>query len=122
MRSPCGEPLLQLARTSNGTTHLVAFKTYCYMSIIDSLEEILKRPNMLAYCEEWRKMEHKDNVISDVYDGDMWKHFQYDTEGLPFLAAPNNFLLMLNCDWFQPFTHTQFSVGVLYIATKNVPR
>ncbi len=84
------------------------------MSIIDSLEEILKRPNMLAYCEEWRKMEHKDNVISDVY--------QYDAEGLPFLAAPNNFLLMLNCDWFQPFTHTQFSVGVLYIATKNVPR
>ncbi len=27
MRSACGEPLLQVARTSNGTTHLVAFKT-----------------------------------------------------------------------------------------------
>ena len=29
---------------------------------------------------------------------------------------------MLNCDWFQPFQHTQFSVGVLYIAVQNLPR
>ena len=122
MRSACGEPLLQVARTSNGTTHLVAFKTYCYKNVIDSLEEVLNRPNMLDYCEQWRKIESQDNVLSDVYDGNVWKHFQYDSDGLPFLAAPNNYLLMLNCDWFQPFTHTPFSVGVLYLAIQNLPR
>ena len=52
----------------------------------------------------------------------MWQSFQYDQNGLPFLAAPNNYLLMLNCDWFQPFTHTQFSIGVLYSAIENLPR
>ena len=52
----------------------------------------------------------------------MWQTFQYDQNGLPFLAAPNNYLLMLNCDWFQPFTHTQFSIGVLYLAIENLPR
>ena len=31
-------------------------------------------------------------------------------------------MLMLNCDWFQPFKHTQFSVGVLYFAIENLPR
>lgn len=58
----------------------------------------------------------------DVYDGMMWKHFQFDNNGVPFLAAKYNYLFMLNCDWFQPFKHTQFSVGVLYIAVENLPR
>ena len=122
MRRPCGEPLLQAARTSSGTTHLVAFNTYCYKSIVSSLEEILNRPNINEMCEKWRTLDCKDGMLDDVYDGNMWKHFQYDAAGLPFLAAPNNYLLMLNCDWFQPFTHTQFSVGVLYIAIQNLPR
>lgn len=29
---------------------------------------------------------------------------------------------MLNCDWFQPYSHTQFSIGVLYLAVQNLPR
>ena len=29
---------------------------------------------------------------------------------------------MLNCDWFQPFKHTQYSVGVIYLALENLPR
>ena len=37
------------------------------------------------------------------YDGHMWQHFQYDSAGRPFLAVPMNYLLMLNCDWFQPY-------------------
>ena len=42
--------------------------------------------------------------------------------GTPFLAASHNYLLMLNCDWFQPYKHTSFSVGVLYLAVQNLPR
>lgn len=29
---------------------------------------------------------------------------------------------MLNCDGFQPFKHTQYSVGVLYLVLLNLPR
>lgn len=29
---------------------------------------------------------------------------------------------MLNCDCFQQFKHTRFSVGVLYLSTENLPR
>ena len=29
---------------------------------------------------------------------------------------------MLNCDWFQPFERTQYSVGVLYAVILNLPR
>ena len=39
-----------------------------------------------------------------------------------FLSEPHNLGLMLNIDWFQPFTHTQYSVGVMYLVILNLPR
>lgn len=44
------------------------------------------------------------------------------SNGVPFLAQPYDYLLMLNCDWFQPYKHTQFSIGVLYATVANLPR
>ena len=32
------------------------------------------------------------------------------------------FGLMLNCNWFQPFHHTQYSIGVIYLVILNLPR
>ena len=29
---------------------------------------------------------------------------------------------MVNIDWFQPFQHTQYSVGVIYLVLLNLPR
>ena len=43
-------------------------------------------------------------------------------EGKPFLSCPNNLAVMLNCDWFQPFDHLCYSVGVLYLVILNLPR
>ena len=122
MRSQCSEILLKSVRSSSGTKYLTPIKTYCYKSVACSLEELLNRNNMMSLCEEWRNRKVINGYLQDVYDGEMWQSFQYDQNGLPFLAAPNNYLLMLNCDWFQPFTHTQFSIGVLYLAIENLPR
>ena len=122
MRSPCGQQLLKVVRSSSGSEYLVPFQTYCYMSVIKGMEELLNRPLLAQQCEKWRSRTLKPDKLCDVYDGQMWQHFQYDADGLPFLAAPNNYLLMLNCDWFQPFRHTPFSVGILYLAVENLPR
>ena len=43
-------------------------------------------------------------------------------DGQPFLAAPFNYALHLNVDWFQPFTHTQHSEGAIYLSVLNLPR
>lgn len=43
-------------------------------------------------------------------------------DGEPFLAAPNNFGLMLNVDWFQPTLHGSDSIGVIYMVVMNLPR
>lgn len=122
MRAPCGSLLLKNLRSSNGTEYLTPFKTYCYQSIVRSLEELLNRPDMINLCESWRNRKNSSDKLCDVYDGEMWQHFQHDNSGTPFLAEPFNYLLMLNCDWFQPFKHMQFSVGVLYLALENLPR
>ena len=42
--------------------------------------------------------------------------------GETFLSAPRNFAVMLNVDWFQPFKHSLYSVGALYLVLTNLLR
>ena len=45
-------------------------------------------------------------LLYDVCDGQVWKDFVQRK----FLRNSNNLVLSLNIDWFQPFTHTPYSV------------
>ena len=57
----------------------------------------------------------------DVFDGWVWRDFQI-YEGVPFVAAARNYAFMLNVDWMQPFNHTTYSIGVVYLVLMNLPR
>ena len=35
---------------------------------------------------------------------------------------PNNIGLAFNIDWFNPYDHTQYSIGAIYISILNLPR
>lgn len=52
------------------------FKIYCFNSIINQLESILKRPGIPELCEKWRKRQLDLDVMADIYDGQIWKDFQ----------------------------------------------
>lgn len=71
-------------------------------------------------CEKWRHQTCTDDVLSDIYDGNIWKEFN----GLKFFffKEPHNFGRMLNVDWFQPFKYTNYSVGAIYLSILNLPR
>ena len=56
--------------------------------------------------------------LADIYDGHVWSDF----ESSGFLEAPFCYLLVLNVDWFQPFTHIEYSVGAIYLTVQNLPR
>ena len=60
-------------------------------------------------------------MLVNVYGDQVWKDFQI-YKGRPFLYTPHNIGLLLNCDWFQPYKHSQYSVGVLYLIILNLPR
>ena len=51
----------------------------------------------------------------------MWKDFII-YEGRPFLDLPNNIVLALNIDSFNPYKHTQYTIGAVYLTILNLPR
>ena len=120
-RAPCNAQLMKRVRTPAGTTSLYPRRMFCYQSLIDSMKLMLQRPGFAERCELWRKRKSAPNVLSDIYDGKIWKEF-LDVDGVPFLSLPYNFALSLNVDWFQPFKHSTYSAGAIYIAIQNIPR
>jgi hypothetical protein len=68
-------------------------------------------------------IQRKDNIYSDIYDGEVWKTFPFN--GNTFFTpdtSTTHLGLFLNLDWFQPFTYTQHSTGVIYASICNLPK
>ena len=82
---------------------------------------VLSRADLLEQCEHWRSRNIPENILADIYDGRVWKEF-LTYKGRAFLANEHNIALIMNCNWFQPFKHTTYSVGVLYLVILNLPR
>lgn len=78
------------------------------------------RPGFYEKCQMWRNRDNHDE-LKDIYDGSIWSDFQHYL-GTPFLSLPYSFAFALNVDWFQPYQHTTFSVGVIYLTVLNFPR
>lgn len=121
-RTPCNTQLLKKVKTHKGYS-LIPLCVYPYYSLFKSLERLACKPGFIDDCEKWRErsMCVSDNVLGDIYDGDIWKEFNSDRKG-SFLASPHNYLLTLNVDWFQPFTHSVYSIGAIYLTVQNLPR
>ena len=60
--------------------------------------------------------------LGDIYNGRVWHEFQTESTLKHFLETPQFYLLTLNVDWFQPFTHPQYSVGAIHLTVQNLPR
>lgn len=120
-RKKCDAMLMKSVKTSAGTTVLQPHQIFCYRSIIDALQDCIKRPNFVQQCELWRNRNIQQGTLSDVYDGKVWKEFM-DPDQTPFLSVPYNFALALNIDWFEPFKRTVYACGAMYISIINLPR
>ena len=59
-------------------------------------------------------------MLSDVYDGKLWKEFE-NVNGEPFLRDNLALGFTLNIDWFQPYKLTTSSVGVIFLSIMNLP-
>ena len=123
MRKECGATLLKEVTTKDNTTRLYPHKIYCYQSVIDTLEKFVQRSGFTEQCELWRNRDIRTahHVMCDVFEGRIWRDFQ-TVNGCSFLGSPRNYGYMLNVDWMQPFDHTPYSVGVLYLVLMNLPR
>ena len=85
IRLPCGSVLLKTVELASGRTILYPHLTYCYLSIKESLQNLLLRPSFVNDCERWRSRAIPQDILQDIYDG---KSFRYLME-LRFCHAPS---------------------------------
>lgn len=108
-------PLLREVVTSNGSRKFYPHLVYPYVCLSSSLKSLLSRPGFYNQCEEWRNSFVGSPVL---YSGNVWNEFSSNS----FLKDRNSIAFFLNIDWFQPFKHRVYSIGVIYLAILNVPR
>lgn len=116
----CGKALLKEVISSKGKKKLYPHLMFCYCNLISSLQKLVLRHRFIEQCESTRSQLSASN-LSDVYDGKIWKEFQ-TFDGQAFLSSRNNYGLLLNIDWLQPFEHITYSVGVIILVVLNLPR
>lgn len=79
---------------------------------------MVNREGFEDLCESWRYRNVPDEILMDVYDGNVWKCFNGGK--FEFFTSQRNYGIMLNVDWFQPFKHTNYSVGAIYVTILNL--
>ena len=121
-RKMCGELLMKKVKYKGQKYGFKPRKQYCYSGIKNGITLLLRKPKFWEHCDRWKKhCSTMHNAYSDIYDGQVWKDFQ-KFEGKSFLKDTCTLGLMLNCDWFQPYEHTTYSLGALYLIVMNLPR
>ena len=117
-RRPCGETLLKEVTLKDNTQRLYPHKIYCYQSLIESIKPLVKRPNFVDRCELWRSRELRSvgQILGDIFDGRVWRIS--DLQGCTFFSCTTQLWVK---DWMQPFEHTTYSVGVIYLVFMNLP-
>lgn len=98
---------------------LIPRKIYPCCSLKDAFTRIVTQPGFLNKCDHWRGRSEMIpyDILANVYDGQVWQDWQdFATDHY------DKFLLHPGCDWFQPFSNTQYSVGVIYLTVLNLPR
>ena len=116
----CKMPLMKEIISCNGNQKLYPHRIFCFINLVSALQTLILRTGFLEQCESTRN-KFSEAGFSDVSDGSIWKAF-LSVNGVPFLSQSNNYGLLLNIDWFQPFEHVVYSVGVMYLAFLNLPR
>ena len=115
-RKTCNTLLLKKVRCKNGTNYRPV-KCYPYMPLKKSIARLAKKKNFIKNCELWRERQIHQNILCDIYDGEVWETFI----GNNFLTMPYHYLLTMNVDWFEPFERGVYSVGVIYLTVQNLP-
>ena len=114
--------LLKKIVTVSGSTKYYPHLTHPRVSLISQIRMLVKRPEFLESCERWKQsFTLTPSILSDLYDGSIWRDL-VTSDNVAFFSLEHSLGLMINIDWFQPFKHTNYSVGVIYLTIVNLPR
>jgi hypothetical protein len=118
---PCDIPL---SRKPDNSGIIQPELIFPFAGIREQLAAMYRRKGFENSLRHWANRSGFDDILTDIYDGRVWKTFK-GTDDVNFFrpeVADSHLGLMLNLDWFQPFDGTSHSTGVLYAAICNLPR
>jgi len=119
MRASCNTALMKEVVTLNGKgKQFYPYKVYTFQPLKNSLQRLVNRDDILNNLR--RPIIPKDN-FHDVYEGALWRE-TLDCDGNHFFNDARNLGGLLNVDWFQPFSNSEHSVGVIYMVLQNLSR
>ena len=122
MRQSCKYKLLKTVELVNGKKLFYPFMSYCYLGLEASLKNLFMRQGFSKSFESSLNTRPVvPHTMADVIHGKMWSDFQYYNDE-PLLSDPYSLGLMMNFDFFQPYKHVTYSVGVIYLVIMNLPR
>ena len=119
-KQECKGILLKTVEIASNRKVFYPLLTYCYIDLHTSLQNLLMDQEFVVNCNKWKSRPTPENSLSEIYDGKVWKRF-IKYKGKSFLENEYSYALMINLDWFQPYKHLQYSVGVIYLSVLNLP-
>lgn len=123
----CGTALSIQTRLLCGSIKSKPELIFPFATIQHQLADMYQRPGFENSLRHWTNRTTFDNLICDIYDGDIWKTFKedpFDQKSALFFRhekADSHLGLVLNLDWFQPYSGLTYSIGVIYAAIANLP-
>lgn len=84
LRKECGQSLMKVVKSASGKEMFIPIKTFCYRSLKQSIQTLLDRPGFELECELWRNESRNPDILTDVFDGEIWKTFSIDNNTLFF--------------------------------------
>ena len=125
-REACGVELLKNIPVTNGYIKRPR-KVFPMPDLKSQIHAMYQRPDFEQNMTKWTHRHVDENVLADIYDGEIWKTFSsYDSESNSKFFAPefadSHLGIMINLDWFRPFDSQAYSTGVIYGVICNLPR
>src|SRR5271170_2023322 len=124
----CNTTLSTKSKLLNGSITNRPELIFPFVTIQQQLADIYQQPGFENNLRHWTNRSSFDNLLCDIYDRDVWKTFKEDpfNENLALFfqqeRADLHLGLVLNLDWFQPYSGITYSIGVIYAAIANLPR
>lgn len=71
----CNAQLVKKMTLKNNSVKYYPVFYYCYNSIINSLEKLVKRKGFAEKCEKWRCQTAVNDLLTDIFSGKLWKDY-----------------------------------------------
>src|SRR2546430_16806017 len=75
----CQTPLSQQTRLSNSIS-IKPELIFLFVSVRQQLEALYRQPGFESSLRHWINQPTFDNILTDIYDSDIWKTFKEDAD------------------------------------------